>query len=130
MPLPALQDGSGLSASRTGVNVVCDAACLSTNEVAALAMVPAGEEFVSPARRFCHVALLDVALGELPGIIFLTWSPNPAALRDSLVGSLPAKKVSRSLSDAVMQLQVLLQALPVGVDCGDLLACALCSGGQ
>jgi len=43
------------------INVVCGASCTETNEVAALAMVPAAEDFVS------HVALMDVVPEELPG---------------------------------------------------------------
>eukprot|EP00439_Symbiodinium_sp_Y106_P066660 s744_g10.t3 len=43
------------------VNVASGCVCLQSNEVAALAMVPAAADYVS------HVALLDVVPSELPG---------------------------------------------------------------
>ncbi|CAE7744421.1 unnamed protein product [Symbiodinium sp. CCMP2592] len=43
------------------VNVASGGVCLESNEVAALAMVPAAADYVS------HVALLDVVPSELPG---------------------------------------------------------------
>ncbi|CAE7465719.1 unnamed protein product, partial [Symbiodinium pilosum] len=43
------------------VNLVCGDVCVRTKEVAALAMVPSTEDYVS------HVALLDVTPEELPG---------------------------------------------------------------